>query len=265
MLIGAPRSDELGFSLNPLHYVKKAAVATGHGVSRGAHAVGHGAVSAANAVGHGIKVGIIKPFEWVASKVTAPIRNRVHQLRDRRAGKLAWDRRKSKTPNASERAEAKAWTKNHLKKQGPHGEILQLFAGSTPMLLGGGVALGDPVTISLIAASVPVFMALMNTVLKKANNSGEAPANPAAGGSGKGGAPGPAAPGTVDLTPVQDAAAAAAGGDAGGGDAAGGGGKGKHGGGGGQILGMPKKYVMIGGAVLGGVLVLSLLTSKKGT
>lgn len=254
MLISAPPSDDLGFSLNPLHYVKKAAVAAGHGVT----AVGHGAAHAAEAVGHGIKTGLIKPFEWVASKVTAPIRNRVHQLRDRRAKKLAWDARKSTTPTPAEQAQAKAWTKSHLKKQGPHGEVLQLFAGPSPMLL-GNATLGDPVTLSIIAASVPIFMELMNKVLHKADASGEAPANPAAGG---GGAAAPGAPGG-------DAAAAGDDGSGGGADAAGDGSGGKHGkggdGGGPKLLGMPKKYVIIGGAVLGGVLVLSLLTSKKGT
>ena len=275
MLYGRPIAGDLGFSLNPFHYVKKAAVAAGHGVAKGArvvghetsvvaHAVGHGATAAADAVGHGIKAGIIKPFEWVASKVTAPIRNRVHKLRDRRAAKLAWDRRKSTTPNAQEKAEAKSWTKSHLKSQGPHGEVLQLFAGPMPMLLGGGgVALGDPATISLIAASIPVFMALMNKVLNHANASGEAPADPTKGGA-PGGAPPPGAPGADAGGP--DATAAGGGADAGGDDSgASGGGGGKHGrGGGAMILGMPKKYVIIGGAVLGGVLVLSLLTSKKG-
>lgn len=274
MLIGAPQSDDLGFSLNPLHYVKKAAVATGHGVVAAGHgvthaasAVGHGAVHAAEAVGHGIKVGIIKPFEWLASKATAPIRNRVHTLRDRRAKKIAWDKRKSTTPTPSEQAEAKAWTKSHLKKQGPQGQLLQLFAGTSPMLL-GNATLGDPVTLSLIAASIPVFMALMNKVLHKADASGQAPADPTKGG-GAAAPVAPVAPGTVDLTPVQDAAAAAAadasgGGGAGGDAGAGGGEKRGHGGGGGaKVLGLPKKYVMIGGAVLGGVLVLSLLMPPK--
>lgn len=255
MLIGRPQSNDLGFSLNPFHYVKKAATTVAHDVR---HPIST-AKGAAEAVGHAIKTGIIKPFEWVASKATAPIRNRVHQLRDRRARKLAWDNRKSTTPTPAENAQAKSWTKSHLKQQGPHGEILQLFAGSSPMLL-GAATLGDPVTLSLIAASIPVFMALMNKVLHKADASGQAPADPTKGGAA---ASAPAAPGTVDLTPAQDAAAAAGGGGDGGGGADAGGGGGKHGGGGGKLLGMPKKYVIIGGAVLGGVLVLSLLTGKK--
>lgn len=271
MLYGRPIAGDLGFSLNPFHYVKKAAHDVVHPLDTVksaaktvahtvvhpldttkaiAHDVGHTAKFAAESVGHGIKVGIIKPFEWVASKVTAPIRNRVHKLRDRRARKLAWDNRHSKTPTPAENAQAKSWTKSHLKHQGPHGELLALFAGPMPMLL-GDAQLGDPATISLIAASIPVFMALMNKILHKADASGEAPADPTKGAGG--GAAAPGAPG------------AASGEDAGGGgpsaDASGGGG----GDGGAKLLGMPKKYVIIGGAVLGGVLVLSLLMpSKKG-
>ena len=254
MLLGRPISDGFGFSLNPFHYVKKAAHDIVHPLDT--------AKGAATAVGHAIKVGVIKPFEWVASKVTAPIRSRVHKLRDRRAGKLAWDRRKSRTPNAAEKAEAKAWTKSHLKHQGPHGEVLQLFAGVDSGFLGvagfGAAQFGDPATISLIAASIPVFMALMNSVLKKASASGEAPADPTKGGAGGGGGgmpPGPPGAGG-DAAAGGGADAAAAGGDDGSGAGGGGGGEGK-------LLGLPKKYVIIGGAVLGGVLVLSLLLPKK--
>lgn len=274
MYYSRPLGGALGFSLNPFHYVKKAAVAAGHGVAKGAHAVGHetsvvahavghGAVAAADAVGHGIKVGIIKPFEWLASKATAPIRNRVHQLRDRRAAKLAWDRHHTTTPDAKDKADAKAWTKAHLKSQGPHGEVLQLFAGSSMPMLLGNTQLGDPVTLSLIAASIPVFMELMNKVLHKADASGQAPADPT---RGAGGPPAPTAPGAPGPgAPSAPGADAGGGTDAGAGDdgSGGSGGHGKHGGGGAKLLGMPKKYVIIGGAVFGGVILLSLLTSSK--
>lgn len=269
------RGADLGFSLNPFHYVKAAAHDIVHPISTVksaaktvahtvvhpldttkaiAHDVGHTAKFAADAVGHGIKVGLIKPFEWLAAKATAPIRNRVHKLRDRRAAKLAWDRHHTTTPDAKDKADAKSWTKSHLKHQGPHGEILALFAGPMPMLL-GNTQLGDPATLSLITASIPVFMALMNSVLHKADASGQAPADPTRGAGGGAAAPGaPGAPG----------AGAAAGGDAGGGGpSAGGGDGGGDGGGGAKILGMPKKYVIIGGAVFGGVILLSLLTSSK--
>lgn len=258
-------SGEFGFSFNPVHYVKAAAHDVRHPLDT--------AKGAAQSVGHAIKTGIIKPFEWIGSKVTAPIRNRVHTLRNRRAAKLAWDKRKSKTPNATENAEAKAWTKNHLKKQGPHGEVLQLFAGAPSYQIGYGLGyamqLGDPATITLIAASIPVFMALMNSVLKKANSSGEAPANPGADAAAV------ASSGTA--TAAQDATAAAAaadgGGDAGGGDGADTGGDDSAGGGGGKGGGamvklpggvkMKRKTLMIGGAVAGGLILVALLTSPK--
>ena len=259
----------LGFSLNPFHYAKKAVKTVAHDVRHPLDT----AKSAANTVGHAVKVGIIKPFEWVASKVTAPIRNRVHTLRNRRAAKLAWDNRKSKTPNAAEQAQAKAWTKAHLKHQGPHGAVLALFAGSESMTgygmgLGYAAQLGDPATISLIAASIPVFMALMNSILKKANKSGEAPANPAAdaaaaASSGTAAAAGAGPPGAAADAGAE--AGAGAGGDdgSGGGDGSGGSG------GGGAMVKLPggtkikKKTLMIGGAIFGGLVLVLLLTPPK--
>jgi len=262
----------LGFSLNPLHYAKKAAKTVAHDV---AHPIST-AKGAAVAVGHAVKAGVIKPFEWVASKVTAPIRNRVHTLRNRRAAKLAWDNRKSKTPNAAEQAQAKAWTKAHLKHQGPHGEVLALFAGSEAVTgygagLGYAVQFGDPATISLIAASIPVFMALMNSVLKKADKSGEAPANPAAdaaavASSGSAGtAPAGADAGGGDAGAADAGGADAAAPDDGSGGGGGGGGGGRGGGAGAlaKKMGISKKQLMIGGGVVGGLLLLVLLMPSK--
>lgn len=277
----------LGFSLNPIHYVKKAAHAVVHPISTVKSAaktvahdvthpistakgavmdVGHTAKGAAVAVGHAVKTGIIKPFEWVASKVTAPIRNRVHTLRNRRAAKLAWDSRKSKTPNAAEQSQAKAWTKSHLKHQGPQGYLLALFAGSEAIAgygagLGYSAQFGDPATISLIAASIPVFMALMNSVLKKADKSGEAPANPGADAAAI------VSSGSASPPAGADAGGADVGADAGGADASaaddgGGGGDG----GAGAIakkMGISKKQLMIGGGVIGGLLLLVLLMPSK--
>lgn len=242
---------QLGISLNPFHYAKKGVEAAGHGVATGARYAGRGLKKVA--------LTAVKPFEWLGSKITAPVRNRVHTLRNRRAHKLAFDKRKATTPNAAESAEAKSWTKQHLKSQGPQGKILALFAGSAPdaVLLGAYEPyvnqLGDPATLSVIAASVPVFMALMDRILGHANQSGEAPANPAADAEAAVSAP----PGSVDLTPVQDAAADATQAAQDAVDEAGG------------MVKLPggikvkKKHLMIGGAVIGGVVLLSLLLPKK--
>ena len=267
MLLGRPIASDLGLSLNPFHYVKKAAV----GVEHGAVASGKFVASHAKGIAELAVLPVVVLNKVVAGPILhaalTPVRHKVDQLKDRRAKKLAWDRRKSTTPTPAEQNEAKSWAKSTLRHEKiPFGPILSLLAGPRPApMLFGRVelgSLGDPTTATIIS-SIPVLLEIMKSVLSKNSNNGQAPANAA------GGAAAPAAPGVVDLTPAQDAAAAAAGGDDGsaGGDAGGGAGGKKHGkggGGGGQILGLPKKYVIIGGAVLGGVLVLSLLTSKKG-
>lgn len=272
----------LGFTFNPVKIAKKAGSAIAHPVRsakkvgsavihpiRTVKAAGREAADAAKQVGHAVKVGVIKPAEWLANKATAPIRNRVHTLRNRRAAKLAFDRRKSKTPNAQEQAEAKSWTQKKLKGQGPHGHLLALFAGPADGMFGyydepySGQLGVEPATMTLIAASIPVFMALMNKVLGSADKSGEAPANPAADAAAAASAPPGAGgdPGAVDLTPVQDAASAAtaamedvaAGGD----------------GSGSAMVRVPgvgsvkRSHLMLGGGILAAILVLGLLTKRK--
>ncbi len=196
-----------------------------------------------------------------------PVKNKVHTLRDRRANKLAWDKRKSRTPNAAEKAEAKSWTQAKLKGQGPHGQILALFAGPPMRMLNeyeSTVQLGEVVTAATITASIPVFLAILNALLNKSSASGEAPAN-----IGPDGQPmpqqGPDQPGTVDMTPVQEAAQAMAEDAAAEMEAQGGG----RAAGGGAMVRMPgvgpvqRSHLMLGAAVVGGVLLLMMLTRRK--
>ncbi len=263
MLVPSLQGD-LGFSLNPIKAVKRGAHAALHPISTTkmvARTTVHTAASAAKTVGHGIKIGLIKPAEWLAHAAMTPVRNRVHKLRSRRAVKLAWDRRKSKTPTPAEQSEASTWTKSHLKSKGPHGRVLALFAGAAPANFGASYSgLGDPATASVVAASVPVLVALINAVLRKSNNPNEAPADPAADAQAAADTS-PADAGTADLAPAQDAAtdAAAAAADA----ESGGGGGLRSLTRGGKILGIDRKYVFIGGAVLGAVLLIGLLKPKS--
>ena len=286
--------DELGW--NPIKSVKSAAKAVGKGVATGAKAVGKGTVTVAKttgkvastgvrytgkgvvAAGKGVATGAkavgkaaktvaltaIKPVTWLAALATRPVRNRVATLRNRRATKLAWDRRKTKTPNAAENAEAKTWTAQKLKGQGPHGHVLALFAGAEDDILLGGYEpyegqLGvDPGTATVITASIPILMALVNRVIGSSDKSGEAPADPGADAkaAAEGGGAAPAEAGEVDMTAVQAAAEDA-----------------------GQSVqeaaeaaatppgsvrlpgvgAVKKNHLMIGGAVLGAVLLISLL------
>ena len=246
-------SPQLGFSItSPFRAVARAGKATGHGIAVGARATAHGAI----AVG---KIAL-KPAEWLVHAAMTPVRNKVHTLRDRRANKLAWDKRKSRTPNAAERAEAASWTKAKLKGVGPHGKVLALFAGPPIALLGGyesEMRLGDPATASLVAASIPVFLAIMNALLTKTSKSGEAPAN-----IGPGGQPmqeRPNAPGTVDMTPVQEAAQSAA-------EDAAAMAENPSSGGGMRLPGVgpvKRSHLLVGAAVVGGIVLVVLLTRKK--
>ena len=256
----------LGFSLNPLHYAKKAVVATGHGVAHAARTVEHGAVTAGKAAAH---VALL-PAKEILHVVNAalklafrPVTNRIHTLENRRAGKIAYDKRKSTTPTPAERAEAKSWTKSKLKSEGPHGRVLALFAGPQPRLPSTpavGLLGQDPATVSIVAASVPVFIALMNKVLGKFSKSGEAPAKPGDDAAHAADATADAAAASA-VAAGGDAAAAAV--DAAAADDAGGGG------GGGAMMTLPggmrvkKKTLMIGGAVFGGLVLLILLMPSK--
>lgn len=250
-----PSDSALGFSItSPFKKV-------GRGIAKGARATGHvakkyGVYAVAPVVALPLAIG-----KKLGSFALTPVRHRVERLKDRRAKKLAWDRRKSKEPNAAERAEAKAWTKSYLKGHPPHGTALALLAGAGPFDADPQVALlGEVVTAATVSASIPILIALMNHILGKANASGDAPAQP-------GEAPLPAADAAAAITnaagDAANAAAADAGAeagedasaDAGGGDGAAAGPKGK----GSTIGGVPKKYVLIGAAVLGAVVLISLV------
>jgi hypothetical protein len=136
---------------------------------------------------------------WLATK---PIRSRINVMVNRRATKLAFDRRRTKTPTAAERGEARAWAKKKLAAKGPHGKLIALLAGGpSPVDLLGAPVFGmsvsagglgiDPATLTAITASIPVFVALVNTVINATSKSGEAPANPAAAPEAQPQAPAP--------------------------------------------------------------------------
>jgi len=209
----------------------------------------------------------IKPTMWLAEKATAPVKKRVQTLVNRRAAKLAWDRRKSKTPTPAEHNEARTWTRNRLLKMSvivPAAPLLAAFAGAPD-----DYQLG--IAPAVVAAAVPVLLAAAAVVLQQLAKSGEAPANPTDPGApapppppGADGGP-PPQPGEVDLTPVQDAAAEAAeqGAEAMQQVAAQAGGRQRVGG---MTLpkGISKNHMLIGGALLGGVLLIAMLKPKSG-
>lgn len=261
--------DALGFSLNPLHYVKKAAVATEHGVVKGGKFVAHHAVDVAKLAALPVIVlnkAILQPILHVA---LTPVRHKVNTLKNRRAKKLAWDHRKSTTPTPQENAEAKSWAKGYLKKEvPPFGLMLSLLAGppAAPIFYGHSNGLGDfgDPTTATIVASVPTLLAIIDKILTRSSKNGEAPASSGGAAAGDGAATDAAAPADAGAG-GGDASAAAAADDASSDGSGGGGGGGKHKGHGGGDMklpgvgAIPKKALYIGGGVLGLLLIVALV------
>jgi hypothetical protein len=107
---------------------------------------------------------------------TKPLKTRVRRMRDGRARKLAIDRRgPNAQPTPQESREATNWTKDRLKKSGPQGYLLALFAGApTSGYLGMSVNLGvEPATMTLIMGSIPVLMKLLDGSFTQAVKSGD--------------------------------------------------------------------------------------------
>lgn len=170
----------LGWSLNPVRLVKRAA----SGVAAGAKAVGRGVVKVAPTVA---KVALAPAYlthkltmEAVNRGALNPIRARLNTITSRRANKLAWDRRKAKTANSTEYQEARGWTKAKMNAKGPHGRLIAFLAGAASP--GAMAGLGDfgAVPVAAIVAAAPAIIALLNQTIQTFQRSGEAPADPAA-------------------------------------------------------------------------------------
>ncbi len=173
--------DGMGWSLNPIKAIRSVA-STAVNVTK---KVGGGAVSIAKtAGGAALKYNPLtlsyKASLWAAEKAVSPIRSKLSTLTNRRAAKLAFDRRRSKTPTTAERNEAREWTKNRLRAKGPHGRLVALLAGGPPTFM--DAQLGDNLGVApviAVAAAIPPIVALLNTMINTFSKSGEAPANPA--------------------------------------------------------------------------------------
>jgi hypothetical protein len=295
MIFEQPQLGDFGF--NPLSSVKKAvkktARVTGNVVKTSASATKKGVVTSARAVGtgakatghvvkkYGVKAAVIAAFPAVVltkaiaapalRAATTPIRRKIDVLKDRRAKKIAWDKRKSKEPTQAERNEARAWAKNYLKhSKPPFGLMLSALAGSPSSSLGDSepyvAVLGEPVSATIIA-SIPVLLALITAILNKASSSGEAPGEleQVPGGVGPDGLPlnmdAGMDQGVSDMAPVQAAAeemqAAASEAQS----------QVENGGPGGEMSAIPgvkRSHLMLGGIVVAGLLAVVLITRKKG-
>jgi hypothetical protein len=172
-------TGQTGLGFNPLSTIKHAAQATGHGIATGARATGHVAAKGAKLT---VRAALL-PYEFGLKLTEAatrlalrPVTSRVRTLTNRRANKIAWDNRKSKTPTPAENAQAKSWTKSQLKKKLPHGPLLAMLAGPLPMPTGlGSMGTNLGIAPAVIAALIPVFIAILNAMLQQFSRSGEAP------------------------------------------------------------------------------------------
>jgi hypothetical protein len=134
---------------------------------------------------------VLVPGKAIGTLALKPLINHVNTLKSRRAKKLAWDRRRSKTPTAQENNEARGWAKRKLIAKGPHGRLIALLAGGGApaedgVLLGaddiallGNYQLGiEPATITAITASLPLLVAMVKGITAATAKSGEAPPDP---------------------------------------------------------------------------------------
>jgi hypothetical protein len=162
--------DGMGWSLNPIKHIRSvASTAVNVGKKVGGAALKYNPLTLS-----------YKASLWAAEKAVSPIRSKLRTLTDRRAAKLAFDRRRSKTPTAQEKNEAREWTKNRLRAKGPHGRLVALLAGGPATFM--DAQLGDNLGVApvvAVAAAIPPIVALLNTMIQSFNKSGEAPANPA--------------------------------------------------------------------------------------
>jgi hypothetical protein len=190
-------SDNLGFS------IKRGLKKFGKGVRKG---VG------VTAKYTGAKFVYDRALTPIAKALTYPqrrlIKREVNRLVARRARKISWDRRRSKTPTPNEITEAKVWSSRYLKtKGGRFGKLLaalgigELLAakkkvrvrGETFVPSSSGDFVGmEPVTAALLGMSIPALAMILSAILKRASKAG-APSDPTA-----------AAPeGTVEQTPSE--------------------------------------------------------------
>lgn len=272
--VKAPVSIVKAVTVTPITATARAASQVAHGNIKAAFKTTVMApVSSVKAVASATKDTILIPTVFAAELTKAatllalrPVTSRIRTLENRRAAKIAWDKRKSKVVTPADRAEAKSWTKSKLNKELPHGPLLAFLAGSTATNLGAppmSTELG--IAPAVIAALVPVFIAVMNALLTRLSKSGEAPVSIGPNGQ-------PILPPGMDPTqpdPNAEAAAAAeaaqgapdgppdAGGAPGGDAGGGGGGMSPHG-------GKPNNTMLVGGAAVGLVLLFLLFKPKSG-
>jgi hypothetical protein len=119
----------LGFSVtSPFKSIAHEAKRAGKGV---AHVAKKAASSPIARLAAFPPLALVKYVEKPLGKLALrPVTHRIDTLKDRRAKKLAWDRRKSTVPTPQDRNDARSWAKGYLRgHKPPFGAMLSLLAG----------------------------------------------------------------------------------------------------------------------------------------
>jgi hypothetical protein len=171
--------------------VAKSSAAVGTNIARGrfkeaAKSAGRVALAparlAVDTTKHAAKTGyaVSKAVTNVALK---PLRTRLNTLKDRRAKKIAFDKRRSTVPTVAERAQARKDVKAYLSAKGPHGKMLSYLAG--PDYYDGlGVVGYDDAAIAAVATALTASLVKM---IGDAAKSKFAPADAVKAGAAAGG------------------------------------------------------------------------------
>lgn len=169
-------------AFKPFKAIKKGVTSAAKGVATGAKATAKVAKTTAGKVAAVALAPAAVASVLLVDVAAAPIKAKLNTLKDRRAKKLAWERRRSKTPTQAEKNEARSWAKAELKKKGPHGQILALLAGAPPVQEQFGEAsLG---LAPAIAAAIPALIVLATQIVNAMAKSGQAPVDPYAVAAG---------------------------------------------------------------------------------
>jgi hypothetical protein len=131
---------------------------------------------------HAAKTGL-QVTKAVTDLALRPLRGKLNTLKDRRAKKLAWDKRRSTLPTVAERAQARKDVKGMLASKGPHGKMMAWLAGG-PMFAGElGVVGYDDAALAAIATALTASAV---KIIQDAAKSKFAPADAAKAGAAAG-------------------------------------------------------------------------------
>lgn len=140
-----------------------------------------------------IQATILDPLN---ATVLYPVKKKIDTLTNRRAMKLASDRRgPGAKPTAGEHSEARTWTRNQLLKKPPIGTLFAVLASPPEAAYTTNLGNSLGAVPAALVAAIPPALVLMNSLLKQFGSKG-------------GPAPAPSTPGDVAVIQQQQTEAA---------------------------------------------------------